>query len=203
MATAKGIVMTEENVLSLLAKRKGRFMDVIKPQPTVFDRAGKPDWAVLKPRYKVGTELYVKEGYYASSGFKAVNNLLQGRYLADDYKFAVNLNEHEWNLWWNRKYKFRPTSGRFMYKSLARIFLPPIEKITVQRPQDLTLNDIVSEGWPDAPRDREIWIAEAVQAHDKGFKWFMNLWNSLHKNGWEKSEWCFVYHWRPEDIEIK
>ena len=201
----KGIVMTKQNVLALLAKRKFRTMRVIKPQPYLDTNTN--EWVYryktkkhnveqfanatealkdLAP-YQVGDRLYVKEGYQIKSLQVNPDYGFVGNYLADGKEFLCRLTTKESNKWVNRTFPHRPTSGRFMYKSLARIFMT-ITKITVQRPRDLEPEDIIAEG------------LRASSSMDLIACW-SDLWNSLHKDGWKKNEWCFVYHW--EEIEEK
>jgi hypothetical protein len=205
--------MTKPVVLNMLANRQFRDMRVIKPQPIFLptaisvklgfdmqidrwflaDQTGQVHY-MPKPRYQVGDRLLVAEGYQINRQSGVCTRTLRGKYLADESKFSCDINGHEWDLWRARKYPHRPTSGRFMYKSLARIIVPEVTAVTVQKPQDLTAKEWAEEGiydprigWADQP-DVYIMLGK-------------NLWNSLHKDGWQKNEWCFVTHWQKVEVE--
>ena len=212
----KGIVMCSYMNRALLAKRKFRTMRAgslkilsreadswevdCKVSDAVYMRiVGRPDIASRRfsSQYEVRDRLYVKEAYEidrASLILPKSPRLIGGKYLVDGSRFTVQLTNQEWNLFSKRSHPYRPTSGRFMYKSLARIFMT-VTKVTVQRPQELTAKEWVDEGiydprigWADQP-DVYIMLGK-------------NLRDSLHGEGsYDRNEWCFVPHW--ENIEIK
>ena len=78
----------------------------------------------------------------------------------------------------------------FMPKWAARIFMT-VMKVTVQRPRELNARDLWGEG-----------LEFGTGAVYQGELQWKNLWTKLHgKDGWQKNEWCFVYHWK--EIEVK
>jgi len=222
-----GIVMTKPNVLNLLAEHKTRTMRVIKDsclQSIQFEKISpvmntpphlrNGEWVYelqetvdstvfykLKCPYEVGDNLYVKEGYQINSLQVNPQYGWRGNYLADGMEFLCQLTKAESNKWINRKYPHRKTSGRFMYKSLARIFMT-INKVTVQRPQDLTVLDLTGEGIAPPPLIGE--IAEDIYKNSLMMmkdRW-MKLWDFIHgKGAYNKNLWCWVYHWK--EIELK
>ena len=91
---------------------------------------------VKSPYGKVGDVMYVKEAYRIRE-YSGRRNTVGGKYLTDDKEFWTEICQDEYELIHNRKYPYRGASGRFMYKSLARIFLE-ITNIRVGRVQDIT-----------------------------------------------------------------
>ena len=210
-------------------------MRIIKPQPPknydgvfMFGEANFADknfhhGTLIKPKYRIGDRVYCKEGYQIDCGYYGINTVY-GKYLADNKTWNVKkLTTREMLLWDNRQYPNHPTSGRFMYKSLARIWLPEITSIEVKRPQDLTPQEILNEGietfgweyaessdgsgdeflyWTEPTKEMPLWCPESAtscECIEEVFSWF---WNALHgKDAWERNEWCFRYNWK--DIELK
>ena len=185
---AKPLILTKENVLAAMKGRKTMTRRIINPQPEVFDRTGRPAYACLKPKYQVGDEVYVAEAYQIDRCGRFCD--LHGHYLADHAKFKVSLDE--WSLWKKRKFPYRPTPGRFMYKSLARSFMR-ITEVKVERLQDITFSDVLAEGIvtrPNWKQDMSKWERGEIEIT------FASLWNSIHGAGaWEKNPWVFCYRW--------
>jgi len=182
---AKPLVLTKVNVLATMEGRKTKSRRIINPQPEVFDRAGFPDFPCLNPRYKVGDEAYIAEGYQIT-GRVSKPFRVNGIYLADGAKFDVELTLREWHLWLNRKFPYRPTSGRFMYKSLARTFMR-ITEVKVELLHAITLADIRAEGIS--------WVVKKGEPLDMVGA-FERLWNSIHGDrAWDLNPWVFGYRW--------
>ena len=213
----KPLVLTKPNVCAVLERRKFQTRRIINPQPEDEDgyrywwkgdwdtrggpRAGvcthgsfgngEPTWTLKEiaehGKFQVGQRAYVAEGY--EIGSELGNGFVCGEYLANNKEFEIQLTEREWELWANRKYPYRPTPGRFMYKSLARIFLPIVE-VRVERLQDISESDAKAEGIPEAYGILKPWA---------GFK---RLWNEIHGAGaWDLNPWVFCYRW--DEIIIK
>lgn len=216
----KPMVLTKENVLPTMEGRKtmsrrlGGLKEINKNPDdwefrgfntkgeAVFRHIVKGDLIMVKPRYQDGDEVYVAEGYQIqqhnldSYGIdKVVYHSHNGIYLADNKVFDVVLDSKEYDLWTGRKCPYRPTPGRFMYKSLARTRMK-ITGVGVQRVQDISDGDIKAEGFvcgfcaagnldPPCPVCRR--------------DWFIALWNSIHGNGaFELNPYVFVYKWDKE-----
>ena len=204
---SKPMVLTKENVIATMEGRKNMSRRIINDsclQSIKFDeispvmntpphqhdngkwyyelqsKVDDTDHFEIKPRYQIGDEVYVAEGYQMEiEGWRGI----EGKYLADGEKFCVRLNMKEYKLWLNRKYPCRPTPGRFMYKSLART-LRTITGVGVERVQDISEEDAKAEGIPEA---------YGILKPRAGFK---RLWNSIHGPGaWERNDWVFVYKW--------
>ena len=169
------------------------------------------------PKWEVGDTLYVKEGYRIKANLLP-RYMIKVFYIADGNINRLRLTEKEWNLWNNRKYPYRNTPGRFMYKSLARIFLE-ITNIRVERVQDISEKDAIAEGITDdeliftclydcANRncdkidgktlcdiyhtEEDCWQTEA----------FGMLWDSLNAKrgyGWDKNPWVWVIEFKRDE----
>ena len=87
-----------------------------------------------------------------------------------------------------------------MFRWQSRITLE-VKSIRVERLQDITLEDIAAEGWPDAPKEKEVWAAELFELAQAGFGWFVPLWDSINaKRGfpWSSNSWVWVIDFGTE-----
>ena len=201
------IIMSSEMVRAILDGRKTQTRRIIKPQPDELKplgpkgcmwpyRIGKkvPDmgehrvWAPIKCSYgKVGDRLWVREGFQIYDGRSEGDDFygrVHGKYLSDGQEFiSVELTEQEFDKWHDRKKQFAKTSGRFMYKSLARIWLE-ITGIRVERVQDITTKDILAEGIVDQRCGADGLMCD-----------FATLWDSINAKrgyGWSGNPWVWV-----------
>ena len=202
----KPLVLTKPNVCAVLERRKRMTRRIINPQPKVcplehrapaypesilshpdnFGGTLTKEQYVRYARFQVGDRAYVKEDYQIT---ESTLNWVQGKYLADDKEFKVVLTSREHNLFIDRKFPYRKTLGRFMYKSLARIFLPIVE-VRVKRVQNISKEDAKAEG---------VIVRNIGETYWRAFK---TLWNSIHgKGAWNRNDWVFVYRW--DEIIIK
>ncbi|KKM77436.1 hypothetical protein LCGC14_1370090 [marine sediment metagenome] len=202
----KPLVLTRPNVCAVLERRKFQTRRIINPQPVMERiesfgeswawRKSDKDWfsgvtlnMMLSDKgllLQVGDRAYVAEGYQITEN---TLNWVQGKYIADDKEFKVVLTSEEHNLFIDRKCPHRKTPGRFMYKSLARIFLPIVE-VRVERLQDISWEDVESEG------------LKVLGNTSRRRLFFKELWNSIHgKGAWGRNDWVFVYRW--DEIIIK
>jgi len=214
---AKAMVLTKENVLATMAGRKRMTRRIINPQPktdksilcTMIDTTSREDgkyrgwnyWAeyedicevkgtrtkYFKPRYQVGDEVYVAEGYQIQKANYKTHRK-SGIYLADKKPFDVTLTDREFDLWMARKQPFSPTSGRFFYKSLARTFMKIVE-VRVERLWDISESDCIAEGV--IPKDL---------LPCSPYEIFATLWKTIHGPGaWKLNPWVWVYSWKLGD----
>jgi hypothetical protein len=220
----KGILISQPNVLALLAKRKLRTMRPMKVQPPkdaawieyndktciTEELRGKVSWFVpcdahqdyypcnredaIKPRCQPGDMLYVKETHYRYGKWLKNGKTETGRQkwrfkaLNDDIKYHDNCPVFHKNSYRKEGWYKRPSL--FMPKKHARIWLP-CTKVTVQRPQDLSIADIRAEG-----------IQFGTAAEQQGRLLWKQLYISIYGlDEWKANLWHFVYHW--EDVIVK
>ena len=139
-----------------------------------FGKNKEQDLEFIKPKYKVGDILYVKE--------KCVDEYPNGFCFKEDYE------EEEWN----DKYLIK----QYCNKLNARIFLK-VTNVRVERLQDISVRDIEKEsGWR-----REIY---SYSNKNKAFlRDYCDFWNSTTKDGykWEDNPYVFVYEFeRIHDV---
>ena len=147
------------------------------------------------PYGKVGDTLYVKEGYQIWTRYYGITEVI-GRYLADNTAFRLTLTKKEDDLLEARKFPRRNTPGRFMYKSLTRIFLE-ITNIRVERVQDINDKDVLAEGIEGDIYGEEIGISPTSEPRSARI-YFMELWDSLNAKrgyGWDSNPfvWCIEF----------
>lgn len=202
------LLLSAEMVRATLDGLKTQTRRVVKPQPpdSVIGFSKRPSYAgnniwgqrlngataltdIRCPLGQPGDRLYVKEGYqidgYNVDGYE----WFKGTYTADGEPFALSPTPREFNLWKKRKYPNRKTSGRFMYKSLARIWLEVIN-VRVERVQDISEEDAIAEGLRIKPQD---WMGKYKKTPNALA--FVDLWDSLHfhrGHGWDQNDWVWV-----------
>lgn len=132
---------------------------VIVPQPTWFvheDIGGHVEWGkyqfddyfdlVPYARYQVGDELWMQEPYQIENTcFDSGGRLKRITYLDDGRITEKYMPIKELEKWAKRKFPFRTTSARFMYRSLARKWVL-VKRVWVERVQDISRADAVAEG---------------------------------------------------------
>lgn len=209
----KPMVYTKQNVLAFLDDRKfnsrrlgglkeinaepdnwEKLVHYIK-QTGLYEFNHKIEQAVVevKPKYQVGDECYVAEGYQIKTHHC---NSIYGKYLADNKEFVVNVTDRERSLIEARKKPFRKTSGRFMYKSLARITYKITEAGAEWLP-DITPKDCTAEGI--ILIGDELVFNNQKQKDNLRIKKFYRLWKSIHgADSWNR--WVWVYKW--DEIKI-
>ena len=139
-----------------------------------FGKNKEQDLEFIKPKYKVGDVLYVKE--------KCVDEYPNGFCFKEDYE------EEEWN----DRYLIK----QYCNKLNARIFLK-VTNVRVERLQDISVRDIEKvTGWK-----REIY---SYSNKNKAFlRDYCDFWNSTAKDGyrWEDNPYVFVYEFeRIHDV---
>ena len=196
------MVLVKSCVLNVMAGRQTMDRRIINPQPAekFFYAGPDPDypgyykWLTdkrhghglvqrIKPKYKVGDEVYVAEGCKIAGPTGFPRRMIV-TYLADGQEALRIISKSEWKLWRARKHPNRPTPGRSMYKSLARTFMT-ITGVGVERVRDINLKDIIAEGI--SPKNR----TESTMH----IMWY-NLWDSIHGEGAAAdNKWVFWYRW--------
>ena len=210
----KPMVLTKPSVLATMEGRQTQDRRIINPQPIELKPLGPngimwpykkgkaiPDMPgidvvePINPRYQVGDRAYVAEGYQILR-YSFRRNCVGGKYLADNKEFWTEVTQREYNLIKERKFPLRATSGRFMYRSLARTFMK-ITEVRAERLQEISEEDAKAEG---CGKEFEMNVAEFVHGknipevtYKLGFK---HLWNSIHGDGaWGLNPWVWVYRW--------
>lgn len=167
---------------------------------------------------KPGDLLWVQEGYRILGGN---DGHVIGRYAADNELFNIDLTESEYKKLTNRKYPFRKSPGRFMYKSLCRLVIE-VEAVKFERVQDISEKDACKEGVKldfDITQDRsgrkrrivhhywhyeeERW-AHALNMDYAARSSFQTLWDSMYAGtefAWAKNPWVEVIKFKPVDLE--
>ncbi|KKN26093.1 hypothetical protein LCGC14_0878100 [marine sediment metagenome] len=198
----RGLICTGESVRAFLADRKSQTRRVAKlPKEwhtgvgafknnphgdEVFVIHGDCGTKTMYCPYgRVGDKLYVKETFQIEQ-YTFRRNCVGGKYLTDNKEFWTEVTQREYNLIMKRKFPLRVTSGRFMYKSLARIWRE-IAGVRLERVQDITPENCEKEGLklttnPNLLQGKYRRILED----------FKNLWDSINaKRG---------YPWSDEEL---
>lgn len=207
-----GILMSPENILSLLAvpPRKLRTMRPIKNMPMywsipparmhdgVLCRFGVNKEEHIKPRYPVGSRLYVKENFW-DKGYWETDRAFKRHWVRwppkeekiDFYYDADGKPEAirgSYNPFGSPIF-LRKHPSIFMKKADARIWIPEVTAVTIQRPQDLSIQDCVGEGikWGESMRVFNDWQTLYISCYSE--------------ESWVKNELKWVYHWK--EVEVK
>lgn len=198
----KPILFNTEMVKAILEGRKTQTRRVIplKNNDLIFtgfimsstakDREGscsfglnkEQDLEYLKPKYKVGDILYVREAFKTFSNI-TMNDEVGVIYKADNKEVILPCNrDYECEYVFNDNWK----PSIHMPKKYARIFLK-VTKVSVERLQDISMQDVLREG---------ISMQGNPNRHllDTKEDWIV-IWNSTAKNGykWEDNPYVFVY----------
>jgi len=176
----RGILFSPEMVRAILAGLKTETRRIVSPAPGDHpnDEGYESDILARCP-YQLGDRLFVREGYQIES----VKPRLRVKYLADNAIKWGRLTLPEWEKLKARKYPYRPTAGRFMYKSLARIWLE-ITEVGIERIQDITEAAAIAEGMG--------WRSPGESGQRDTFEYVWNKLNSGRGHGWDFNPWVWV-----------
>jgi len=145
-------------------------------------------------KHQAGDLCWIAEPYRIANNYcnpQPCGGLYVRGFYGDNSVFAVTLVPSERAKFQIRKYPFRYSPGRFMYKSLARTIVE-IKRVWTEQVQDISDEDAYAEGitkeeaekhWYDGP--------QPVSA-------FMDLWNSINKRrgyGWDTNPWVYAYEY--------
>lgn len=211
----KGMIMGSESVRAILEGRKTQIRRVVKPQPLegsrwvgwLLDSTGREDdkrigsacWRCdsigrdlyVKPRYKVGEIVYVKEGW------KIAENVTIDGVAPVLYESETPPKVMEYIKNWKSPFS--------MPEQASRIHLE-ITEIKAQRVQDITEEEAMAEGI-EKPIEERCMLAyrdySIKEEDNEGYNWFRtakesyaSLWDSINaKKGfpWGVSPWVFAY----------
>ena len=157
-----------------------------------FGKNKEQDLEFIKPKYKVGDVLYVRETFNTFSNI-TMDNEVGVIYKADNKEVILPCNrDYECEYVFNDKWK----PSIHMPKKYARIFLK-VTNVRVERLQDISVRDIEkATGWR-----REIYSYS--NKNKAFFKDYRDFWNSTAKDGcrWEHNPYVFVYEFeRIHDV---
>ena len=163
-----------------------------------FGKNKEQDLEFIKPKYKIGDVLYVRETWCYGSVVGESDDygnseswLEQLQSDIDDEKIFYKADMEEAL---KEGVSFEDVVWKpsiHMPRKYARIFLK-VTNVGVERLQDILVGDIIAEGYynPDCTNhSRPHYFAEMAK------KWWTNLWNSTAKDGyrWEDNPYVFVY----------
>ena len=157
-----------------------------------FGKNKEQDLEFIKPKYKVGDVLYVRETFNTFSNI-TMDNEVGVIYKADNKEEILPCNrDYECEYVFNNKWK----PSIHMPKKYARIFLK-VTNVRVERLQDISVRDIEKvTGW-----EREIY---SYSNKNKAFlRDYCDFWNSTAKDGyrWEDNPYVFIYEFeRIHDV---
>ena len=159
-----------------------------------FGKNKEQDLEFIKPKYKVGDILYVREPAKVVSPPVETCKKLTFKYLADNKTTEIFLDDDfDYSKKWIQKCQGVPNG---CIKLMARIFLK-VTNVRVERLQDISVRDIEKEtGWR-----REIYSYS--NKNKAFFKDYRDFWNSTAKDGykWEDNPYVFVYEFeRIHDV---
>jgi len=198
MNKERPIIFNAEMVRAILADRKTQTRRVIKPQP---DRWLPPFLIYLWnedqfkriaarfhcPYGKPGDTLWIRETWHAASHYDELKPSLipAGSPL---WYAAKSYRDHDG---WAIRGKKRPSI--FMPRWASRITLE-ITDVRVERVQDISAHDAISEGINPEPHQRcgDFFDDTAVDE-------FTELWNSINTKrgfGWDVNPWCWCISFR-------
>lgn len=147
------------------------------------------DWGIvhIKPRYRVGDELWVKETWAADRQYDSMPPR------------AIPAGSNIWfpdELGWKRdKHMGKVRSSRFMPKKFARLWLRVTAVKDPHQIQTISDKDILAEGIVGDIYGEEFGIAPTSDPRSASI-YFVDLWNRLHKKPgerWEDNSWAFPY----------
>ena len=166
---------------------------------TSYDADRPRTYKIKCPYGKVGDTLWVRETtkhygnkFFMGKGYAFVeykdgeSKEIDLTHILDEGK---ELPQQE--CWWKGKSKW--SSARFMFKWAARIWLE-ITNIRVERVQDISENNIISEGCP------EFTSLTGIDELYAARRWWWNeLWNSINSKrgyGWDKNPWVWAIEFK-------
>ena len=159
-----------------------------------------------KPPYQVGDHLYMLEPYQILGEYSFKRNFMV-LFLDDGREHRGELTLPSFRKWQARKFPYRKTSARFMYKSLARHWFE-VTKVRVENGTDISSQDCFAEGistdilpvddyhpecicYVTVPDDNHAYVTPQDA--------FKVLWDSINaKRGyeWSKGLWRWVYDYK-------
>lgn len=221
--TAKPMVMTAENAASTRKETKTETRRVI-PLPEGLEPYHIDEWREIEPglwepwgdcgmcngvkepkadpiraRHKTGDMVYIAEPYRIHSILNGTGRQVWVIYNDPTKRRVAILSKAEWAKWEARKFPYRRSPGRFMYRSLARTICE-VEGVRAERLQEITEEGALAEGVFDLEEYQEAiehaGVAGISQEGIAVWNFATHIWNPIHaKDGhdWDANPWNFVY----------
>ena len=199
---SKGICFIEPMFNKVVTGEKIQTRRIISPQPDsrgfrttniMFE-----DWhgREIRPKYKVGETVYLKEPYILYQEDYQESKLSQSG-IQYAYKFGSNLSIEEIT----GKSDSKWSNKLFMPESAARHFVE-ITAVRAERLQDISEEDCLKEGI-----EKVIWRGEFIkksehyfngyESYDTPIEAYAELIDRINKEGiWEKNPWVWVYDFK-------
>ena len=163
-----------------------------------FGKNKEQDLEFIKPKYKVGDVLYVRETFNTFSNI-TMDNEVGVIYKADNKEVILPCNgDYECEYVFNDKWK----PSIHMPKRYARVFLK-VTNVRIERVQDISLTNMLEE-WINHLKNYS--MSGVVKPYTQIKREFINLWNSTIKDGykWEDNPYVFVYEFERVKLgEVK
>ena len=156
-----------------------------------FGKNKEQDLEFIKPKYKVGDVLYVKEkSYFVDCDcYTPWQCSPQGWYATDEVSCS------------GIRCSVETIPSIHMRKEHARIFLK-VTNVRVERLQEAELQDICEEGYPEGYQPFYFTSDLKRELHEnKMDDWWINLWNSTAKDGYKYLDNPYVFVYEFERIE--
>lgn len=142
---------------------------------------------------QVGDRRYLQEPYQIEMSHNETWEI-DGLY-EDDVHFSVALTQKEWYKFNARKFPYRKTSGRFMYKSLARHWFE-VTGVRAEQVQDISWKDCKAEGV--VMKFCGLIGSKTRLGQTRSLKiGFQTLWDSIYGEGaWDRNDWVWAITFR-------
>ena len=169
-----------------------------------FGKNKEQDLEFIKPKYKVGDVLWVREPAKVIE-INDYQDCFTFKYLADNKEETLSYLDK----WEN---KDGMTVPRWVencqgvpngcIKEMARIFLK-VTNVRVERLQEAELQDICEEGYPEGYQPFYFTSDLKRELHEnKMDDWWINLWNSTAKDGYKYLDNPYVFVYEFERVKI-
>lgn len=148
----------------------------------------------LYPPWNIGDRAWVRETWAPTVNVESQSDWPGRPHIVnDDQSVTIYRADGEWEWRDGDGFMGGPEScwrpSIHMPRAYSRLTLL-IEDVRVQRLQDISEEDAVAEGWPNAPG------AALRDAYPIG--WFGNLWDDIHGPGaWDADPWIYALTFRP------
>jgi len=152
-------------------------------------------WFVKSP-YQIGNKLWVREKYRVCNRDFDRQQSVMVHYYSDRSYISIHLTDIEWGKWTHREKPFEETPCRFMYKSLARLWLE-VTGIRVERLQDMSYSDWLADFCPTSQEQHQALQTFAGMSNQKKIAGV--FWDSLNaKRGfsWENNPFVWVIEFK-------